>query len=134
MLRFRSVNLADDAIRCLDQYAVIASNDAVELQGSRAVPAAKVFVRQSTLLKVDGGIIVIGFEPPATSHAVICVGDIVLSCQGKPCRKIEDCSTKGGKRLTLLRLNQDKETFEKLTITIPSGQPRVAFRELTEML
>jgi len=126
-LRFMSVKMPEDAKLCID---------ALRKRNTSEFPVAALDVAESIFLsKVElpfyGGVLVCGYEPPATSHAIYNIGDVVTKVNGNPCMRYEDYRAKAGDKYTIYRRNA-KGTFVELTETMPDGQPRVALVNLVE--
>lgn len=75
-----------------------------------------------------GGVLVLGYEPPATDHITFKVGDVITAINGERCATFADYSAKAGsgKIYTIYRLN-DKGDFVKHDSSVPPEpkQPRV---------
>ena len=80
----------------------------------------------------DAGILVIGTEH-RVPHPVLRVGDIVLKQNGHPVRFVADFSARkndpGADVVQVLRIDGRGEV---VTLTVPSGSPRVVFLELRD--
>ena len=80
-------------------------------------------------LPFSHGVIVVFFEPPATSHAIFQLGDIVTQVNNKDCYSSDTFRTAEGMTYTIFRMNKSGK-FEKLTLTMPGKQPRTAIASL----
>jgi len=126
-LRFMSVNMPEDAKLCID---ALRRRNTSEFPPVALDTAEAIFLSKEPLPFVDG-VLVCAYEPPATSHAIFKVGDVITKVNEKPCRRYEDYRNKAGNTYTIYRRNA-KGQFDKLTATMPEGQPRVALVDLTE--
>lgn len=126
-LRFMSVNMPEEAKRCAD---VLRRRNTPDFPPSAIDTAEAIILSKGALPFVDG-VLVCSYEPPATSHAIFKIGDVITEVNGKPCRHFEDYSSKAGNTYTIYRRNAKGE-FDKLTATMPENQPRVALVNLTE--
>ena len=126
-LRFMSVNMPEDAKLCID---ALRRRNTSEFPPVALDTAEAIFLSKEPLPFVDG-VLVCAYEPPATSHAIFKVGDVITKVNEKPCRRYEDYRNKAGNTYTIYRRNA-KGQFDKLTATMPEGQPRVALVNLTE--
>lgn len=73
-----------------------------------------------------GGMLVIGYEPPAESHAILKVGDVVTAINGEQCVTFDEFAAKSapGKMYTVYRPN-GQNSFQELKLSMPDNQPRV---------
>lgn len=126
-LRFMSVNMPDDAKLCID---ALRKRKTLEFP-SVALDVAETIFLSKIEVPFCGGVLVCGYEPPATSHAIYKIGDVITEVNGKTCRHFEDYNGKAGNIYMIYRRNAKGE-FEKLTATMPDGQPRVALVNLVE--
>ncbi len=126
-LRFMSVNMPEEAKRCAD---VLRRRNTPDFPPS-AIDTAEAIILSKGALPFVGGVLVCSYEPPATSHAIFKIGDVVTEVNEKPCLYFEDYSSKAGNTYTIYRRNA-KGQFDKLTATMPEGQPRVALVDLAE--
>jgi hypothetical protein len=126
-LRFMSVNMPEEAKRCAD---VLRRRNTPDFPPS-AIDTAEAIILSKGSLPFVGGVLVCSYEPPATSHAIFKIGDVITEVNEKPCQYFEDYSSKTGNTYTIYRRNA-KGQFDKLTATMPEGQPRVALVDLTE--
>ena len=126
-LRFRKLNMQEDAKLCMD---VLRRRNTSEFP-AKALDTAEAVFSSKAELPFRGGLLVCAFEPPATSHAIYKIGDVIAEVDGKPCMKYEDYRDKVGSTYTVYRPNATG-TFEKTTAVLPEKQPRVALVNLTE--
>ena len=126
-LRFMKVNMPKDAKKCID---ALRARNASEFPPA-ALDAAEAFFKSDILKQVGGGLLVCSYEPPATSHAIYRIGDVVTAVDDKPCRRFEDYHAKAGSVCTIYR-RKAGGGFEKVTAKMPDGQPRVALANLAE--
>ena len=126
-LRFRAMNMPEDVKHCID---VLRKRNTSEFPSAALDVAEAVFFSKDEL-PFNGGVLVCSYEPPATSHAIYKIGDVITEVNGKSCMRYEDYRGKAGNAYTIYRRNA-KGGFDKLTATLPDGQPRVALVNLTE--
>ena len=119
--------MPEDAKLCID--ALRRSNTS-EFPPMALDTAEAIFLSKKPLPFVCG-VLVCAYKPPATSHAIYKIGDVVTEVNGQPCRRYEDYRGKAGNIYTIYRRNAKSE-FEKLTVAMPENQPRVALVNLTE--
>ena len=127
VLRFMSVNMPEDANLCIK---VLRKRNAPEFPPA-ALDAVEAYFASDVMPQADGGLLVCSFEPPATSHAIFRIGDIVTAIDGRPCRKIEDYRTKVGSEYAFYRRDAQGK-FMKQKAKMPENQPRVALANLIE--
>jgi hypothetical protein len=129
-LRFLTVNMPDEALKCI--YALRRKKDP---QFSMAVcKAAEAFICQRDKLPFKSGVLVCFFEPPATSHAVLQLGDIVTHINDKPCPDCDACaatSNEKNRKMLIWRLDENGK-FVSHEAIIPENQPRVALMNISE--
>ena len=91
-----------------------------------ALAALERTAQLGTAAPFAGGVLVVGFEPPATSHKILKAGDIVTAIDGEHVASFDGYSAKSapGKTYTVYRLDA-KGGFVKLELTMPPDQPRV---------
>lgn len=126
-LRFRTMNMPEDVKRCIEVLRI--RNTSEFPAGALDVAEAIFFSNEE--LPFNGGVLVCSYEPPATSHAIYKIGDVITEVNGAPCMRYKDYQGKAGNVYTIYRRNA-KGGFDKLTGTLPEGQPRVALVNLTE--
>jgi hypothetical protein len=126
-LRFMKVNMPDEAKRCVD---MMRKRNAAEFPPAALDTAEAVFFSNGSL-PFTNGLIVCSYMPPATSHAIYKIGDVITAMDGRECRRFEDYRGKTGSRYTIYRRSADGK-FEKIEATMPDNQPRVAVANLTE--
>ena len=128
-LRFISLKMPDEAKKCID---VLRRRKTKEFPSAALDAAEAVFFCKGDL-PFNDGLLVCMFEPPATSHAIYKIGDIVTAVDGVSCRKFEDYRAKAGRSYEIYRRNDDG-TFQKHVFTMPENQPRTALVNLKETL
>ena len=147
-LRFMSVKMPEDAKLCVD---ALRRRNVADFP-STALDAAEAFFLAKDKLPFWGGVLVCGFEPPATSHAIYKIGDIIAEINGEPCLRFENYSGKAGNTVkinqktslrfvnysgkagnshTIYRLNANGG-FDRVSAVMPDNQPRVALVNLIE--
>ena len=128
-LRFMSLKMPDEAKNCI---SVLRRKGAADFP-SAALDAAEAFFFSKVDLPFKEGLLVCMFEPPATSHAIYKIGDIVTAVDGVSCRKFEDYRAKAGRSYEIYRRDKDG-IFRKHVLTMPENQPRAALVNLKESL
>ena len=78
-----------------------------------------------------------GFQPPAKSHKIFQVGDIVVAVEGiKWCRTDEyidiRSATKDTCELEILRYDPFSQSFVTIQARLVPGEPKVKIRDLKE--
>ena len=126
-LRFMSGKMPEDTKLCID---ALRRRNTSEFP-SMALDTAEAIFLSKKPLPFAGGVLVCSYEPPATSHAIYKIGDVVTEVNGKPCWRYEDYRGKAGNIYTIYRRNAKGE-FVKLTEAMPENQPRVALVNLAE--
>ena len=126
-LRFMSVKMPEDARLCIE---ALRRRDTVEFP-SAALDVAEAIFFANEKLPFVGGLLVCGYEPPATSHAIYNIGDVITEVNGRPCMRFEDYRGKAGNTYTIYRRNA-KGAFDKSARVLPEGQPRLAMVNLIE--
>lgn len=117
--------------------AFVRKNDPIEMRISEYAPSVRLYIQERNRLGLEGGVLVMGFEPPATSHPVLRVGDIIIEANGQCCKTDTDYERaakekKGDESVfTVLRINADSSAFERLTLKSRKG-PRIGMRSLRE--
>ena len=83
-------------------------------------------------LPFEGGVVATGFEPPATSHAIFQIGDIVTSIDGVSIKSYDDykACNRVGVNFTIYRL--EAGAFRRYDAHMPEGQPRVGWIDIFE--
>ena len=125
MINLKQCSLPEDA---LDVLALIGKNQDKTVPEKVCRVAAKVLQHPQDLPFVHG-VVVVFFEAPATSHAVLKPGDVIVKVNGKDCLSSKDFRGAEGVKYILYRLNE-KGDFEKLASVVPENQPRTAVAEL----
>lgn len=127
MLRFRSVNMPEDAAKSLELLRRKNSRDF--LPG--AISAAEALCRLGPDAPTVEGVMISSYEPPATSHAIFKPGDIVVARDGQPVRRVEDWKTSIGSRYRFWRMDGSGQ-FRLHEAALPAGQPRVGLVNVAE--
>ncbi len=133
MLRFMSLQLYEDAVKCAQMYQQKVQGDSPEAK--EYVPAAIRFIKQISSTGVDYGVIVCGYEPGKPEHAVYEIGDIIVAIDDAMCLNFEKFVElmPAGKeyKVTILRPDAEgKLVFQEKIV--PSGQPKIQLLDLTE--
>lgn len=128
-LKFMSLNMPDEAKNCI---SVLRRKGAANFPPA-ALDAAEAFFFSKVELPFEEGFLVCMFEPPATSHAIYKIGDIITAVDGIACKKFEDYRAKAGRSYTIYRRDANGG-FKQLVLTMPEGQPRVALVNIKEYL
>ena len=126
-LRFMSVNMPDEAKRCVD---VLRRRNTPDFPPS-AIDVAEAIILSKGALPFVGGVLVCSYEPPATAHAIFKIGDVITEVNKKTCRHFEDYNGKAGNTYTIYRLNANGG-FDRVSAVMPDNQPRVALVNLIE--
>lgn len=128
-LRFMSLKMPDEAKNCI---SVLRRKGAADFP-SAALDAAEAFFFSKVDMPFKEGLLVCMFEPPATTHAIYKIGDIITAIDGTPCKKFDDYRAKAGKSYTIYRRDANG-VFKQMVLTMPEGQPRVALVNIKEEL
>lgn len=128
-LRFMSLKMPDEAKNCI---SVLRRKSTADFPPA-ALDAAEAFFFSKVDPPFEDGLLVCMFEPPATSHAIYKIGDIVTAVDGVACKKFEDYLAKAGRSYTIYRRDANG-VFRRLVLTMPEGQPRVALVNIKEEL
>ena len=133
MLRFMSLQLYEDAVKCAQMYQQKVQGDSPEAKVY--VPAAIRFIKQISSTGVDYGVIVCGYEPGKPEHAVYEIGDIIVAVNDTMCLNFEKFvelrPADKEYKVTILRPDAEgKLVFQEKTV--PSGQPKIQLLDLTE--
>ncbi len=127
MLRFRALKMNDAALESLEILGKKSSPDFPP----DAIKAMEALVRLGDEAPFAAGVIVSGYEPPATSHAIFKVGDIIVARDGTSIRTFDDFKAQIGSRYRFWRLDADG-AFKRLESVLPAAQPRVGLLEINE--
>ncbi len=127
-LRFISVKLYDAALNAVSVLRQQKSSQFPE----PVCRAAEAYIKLQGGSPITNGVMVCFFEPPATSHAIFQLGDIVTAVNGKPCTKTSEYNRTKGNKLLIWRLNE-KGVFISHEAIMPDAQPRAALVNLTEV-
>ena len=131
-LRFLTVNMPDEALKCI---AILRKKNDPQFS-TPVCNAAEAFIHQRNSLPFKDGVLVCFFEPPATSHAIFQLGDIVTHINGKPCQNFDAyAAAKNDKnrKIRIWRLD-DNGKFVSHEAMMPDNQPRVALMDLSESI
>lgn len=127
VLRFRKIKMPEAALECLDFLEKADSPDFPK----PVIRAMGALVRLGAESPIAGGVMVTCYEPPATSHAVFLLGDIISYRDGVQVLHYEDCKTTAGSRFRFWRLD-DAGVFRSHEETLPPDQPRIGLVEIAE--
>ena len=127
VLRFLSVNMTDAALKTI---TVLRGKKSTEFP-PEVCTAAEAFVCARGRLPFVSGVMVTMYEPPATNHAIFNLGDIIVEQDGKAVHAFKDYRAKEGSSYLVYRYD-GQGNFSRLTLTMPSKQPRVALVDLME--
>ena len=133
MLRFMSLQLYEDAVKCAQMYQQKVQGDSPEAK--EYVPAAIRFIKQISSTGVDYGVIVCGYEPGKPKHTVYEIGDIIVAINDAMClnfeKFVELMPADKEYKVTILRPDAEgKLVFQEKIV--PSGQPKIQLLDLTE--
>ena len=128
-LRFIGSGLYDEAANCIKIIRDRTSHEGGRSENDYPAEALATLERIAHLrgtAPFAGGVLVIGFEPPATTHAIYKVGDVITAVGGEHCTTFDDYAAKQkvGKTVVLYRLSGTGD-FNKQEFTMPDNQPRV---------
>ena len=126
-LRFLSLDMREDALAII---LALRKKSAKEFP-PEACTAAEAFVCARGRLPFVSGVMVTMFEPPATSHAIFRLGDIIVEQDGKAVHAFKDYRAKDDSSYLVYRYD-GQGNFRKLTLKMPPKQPRVAIVDLME--
>ena len=131
-LRFLTVNMPDEALKCI---AVLRKKNDPQFS-TPVCNAAEAFIRQRDSLPFKDGVLVCFFEPPATSHAIYQLGDIITHINGKPCSDSEAYAAAMNEKDCKIRIWRldDNGKFVWHEAFMPDNQPRVALMNLSETI
>ena len=127
VLKFNALNMPEEAQKCID---MLKSRNSKQFP-LEAIASGELFFAKAGELPFKGGLLVCHFEPPATSHAIFCVGDIITGVDDKVCRTFDDYRMKVGAVYTVQRFD-GKGGFRECKLTMPEGQPRTALVDLAQ--
>ena len=96
-----------------------------------ACAAAEAFICARGRLPFVSGVMVTGIEPPAKEHAIFKIGDIIIEQEGRAIYGFKDYRAKEGAVYLVCRYN-GKGSFDRMSLKMPSRQPRVALVDLSE--
>lgn len=128
-LRFMSLKMPDEAKKCI---SVLRRKSVADFPPA-ALDAAEAFFFSKVDLPFKEGLLVCMFEPPATSHAIYKIGDIITAVDGIACKKFEYYRAKAGRSYTIYRRDANG-VFKQMVLAMPEGQPRVALVNIKEEL
>ena len=128
-LRFIGSGMYDEAADCIKIIRERTSHEGGKSANDYPAETLATLDRIAQLrgkVPFTGGVLVIGIEPPATSHAFYKVGDVITAVDGEHCTTFNDYAArqKAGKKVVLYRLN-GAGVFDKYEFTMPDNQPRV---------
>ena len=125
-LRFLTLNMPDEAKEVLS--AIRGRNDKTFTK--QVCDALESFIMQRHKLPFKAGVMAIGFESPATQHAIFGIGDVIVEQNGKPVSKFNDYRSVDGNKYTIYRYVDG--AFQKDSATMPVKQPKVLLLDLSE--
>ena len=127
-VRFLSLEMPDEALKVMDMLR----KKQDETFSAPICDAMAAFIRQRAELPFISGVIVCAFEPPATSHAIYKVGDIVTMVDGKPSLDFDTYKAAIGDdvKVQFWRLENGKLISHEAVM--PKGQPRAGVLEMCE--
>ncbi len=133
MLRFNTLKLYDDAVKCLQMYQLKVQSDYPD--ANVYVPAVISFLKQVSSTGVDYGVVVCGYEPGKPKHSVYEIGDIIIAVNDQICVNYNDYTSliPAGQSFKVTLLRPDAEG--RLVFTdaeVPAGQPKIQLLELSE--
>lgn len=132
MLRFNSLALYDDAIKCAQAFQQkVRGNDEF---ADTYIPIVIKFFEQIKETGIDYGVIVVGYGQDGLPHEFYKIGDIIVAMNGVPCRTVEDISDnrkESGNVVTLLRLD-DQGDLKLGDYNLPSGKSELLLNNLSE--
>lgn len=128
--RFMAVGINDAAVEVIKVLRKKRSPDFP----SRVCDVGEMAALLLDKLPFKGGVVATGFEPPATSHSIVKIGDIVTEIDGSAIKTYDDykAHNRVGARYTIYRL--EGCVFKKHEAKMPSGQPRVGWVEVFDNL
>lgn len=128
--RFMAVGINDAAVEVIKVLRKKHSPDFP----SRVCDVGEMAALRLGKLPFEGGVIATSFEPPATSHTIFKIGDIIAAIDGKRIESYDDYKTlsRVGAQYTFFRL--DGCIFKRHDSRMPTGQPRVGLLEIWEKL
>lgn len=137
MLKLMACGTDEGAIRCLEAYAAAPATIDEEGEREKFVPAVRQFILERKGRKISGGVVVMRYAPPATSHRTFDIGDIVVAVNGVRNVSVDGYSqikkaTGGDCVLEILRYDAASETFRELKVHLAKGQCPVMMRDLAE--
>lgn len=137
MLKLMACGTDEGAIRCLEAYAAAPATIDQEGEREKFVPAVRQFILERKGRKISGGVVVMRYAPPATSHRTFDIGDIVVAVNGVRNVSVDGYSqikkaTDGDCVLDILRYDAASETFRELKVPLAKGQCPVMMRDLAE--
>lgn len=137
MLKLMACGTDEGAIRCLEAYAAAPATIDQEGEREKFVPAVRQFILERKGRKISGGVVVMRYAPPATSHRTFDIGDIVVAVNGVRNVSVDGYSqikkaTDGDCVLDILRYDAASETFRELKAPLAKGQCPVMMRDLAE--
>lgn len=129
-VRFLSLEMPDEALKVMDMLR----KKADETFSLPVCDAMAAYIKQRVELHLAGGVIVCAFEPPATSHAIYKVGDIVTMVDGKSCLDFDTYKAAIGDdvKVQFWRLENGKLVSHEMVM--PKGQPRTGMLETLEKI
>lgn len=128
--RFMAVGINDAAVEVIKVLRKKRSPDFP----SRVCDVGEMAALRLGKLPFTGGVVATGFEPPATSHAIFKIGDIVTEIDSVAIATYDayKAHNRVGAKYTVYRL--EGCVFKRHALQMPSGQPRVGWVEIFDKL
>ena len=127
-LRFMVLKMPEESKKCID---VLRRKNVADFPPAALDVAETILFSKTEELPFEAGLLVCMFEPPATSHAIYKIGDVITAVDGVPCREFKDYRAKAGQTYTIYR-RESNGSFKRIVQKMPEGQPRVAIVNLIE--
>lgn len=127
ILRFRKMKMQEAALECLDFLKRAKSPDFPPT----VIRSMEMLVRLGDSAPVSNGAMVMGYEPPATSHAIFLIGDVISHRDGEPILRVDDYKTNVGSCYRFWRLD-DFGVFRSHEESLPPDQPRIGLVNIAE--
>ncbi len=137
MLKLMACGTDEGAIRCLEAYETASATIDEEGEREKFVPAVRQFILERKGRKIDGGVVVMRYAPPATSHKTFNIGDIVVAVNGVCNVSVNGYievkkATDENCVLDILRYDAAIGTFRELKVALAKGECPVMMRDLAD--